>query len=143
AKGERPLLITTTVQTDRSAEAMQEITRELRGISGARPPREAEIRAAQDALVLALPGNTETAGEISGAYVDILTYGLPDTYLNDFAARVRALTATQVQAAAAHLIQPQSLTWVVVGDLASIEAPVRKLDIGAVQVLDTEGRRVR
>jgi zinc protease len=143
AKGERPLLVTTTVQTDRSAEAMQEITRELRDISGTRPPREAEIRAAQDALVLALPGNTETAGEISGAYVDILTYGLPDTYLNDFAARVRALTATQVQAAAAHLIQPQSLTWIVVGDLASIEVPIRKLDIGAVQVLDADGQRVR
>jgi zinc protease len=143
AKGPRPLLVSTTVQTDRSAEAMQEMARELREIGSSRPPQPLEIRAAQDALVLALPGNTETAGEIAGAYVDILTYGLPDTYLDEFASHVRALTSQQLQAAAARLVQPQALTWIVIGDLAAIEPAIRRLNFGAVQVLDTDGRPLR
>jgi zinc protease len=90
-----------------------------------------------------LPGNTETSGEVASAYADILTYGLPDTYLNDFAGKVQSLTVTQLQAAAVRLIHPEALTWVVVGDLAIIESSVRKLGWGSVQVLDADGERLR
>jgi hypothetical protein len=38
-----------------------------------------EIRFAKDNLVLALPGNNETSGEVARSYADILAYGPPDT----------------------------------------------------------------
>ena len=44
--------------------------------------------------------------------------------------------------AAAGTIKPQALTWVVVGDLSKIEAGVRALDLGAVQVVDADGKPV-
>jgi len=34
------------------------------------------------------------------------------------------------------------LTWVIVGDLAKIEAPVRALKLGDTQVLDVDGQIV-
>jgi hypothetical protein len=40
------------------------------------------------------------------------------------------------------LVHPEALTWIVVGDLATIEANVRALDLGEVTVLDTDGRIV-
>jgi zinc protease len=139
AKGQRPFVISAMVQTDKTAESMQETLKELRGLTGAHQATEAEIRAAKDALVLTLPGSNETSREVAGSYADILTFGLPDTYLNDYAREVDALNATDLQAAAGKLIHPDALTWVVVGDVAAIEAPVRKLGLGEVTVLDADG----
>ena len=35
------------------------------------------------------------------------------------------------------------MTWVIVGDLAKIEQPIRALSLGEVQVLDADGNRLR
>jgi zinc protease len=68
---------------------------------------------------------------------------LPDTYLNEFVGKVGALTATDLQAAAGRLVHPDALTWVVVGDVAVIEGPIRKLGLGEVKVLDADGTVLR
>jgi zinc protease len=143
AKGQRPFVVSAMVQTDKTAESMQETLGELRGLAGAHQATEAEIRAAKDTLVLTLPGSNETSREVASSYADILTFGLPDTYLNDYVDKVDALNATDLQAAAGKLIHPDALTWVVVGDVAAIEAPIRKLGLGEVKVLDTDGTVLR
>jgi zinc protease len=143
AKGQRPFVVSAMVQTDKTAESMQETLMELRGLTGAHQATEAEIRAAKDTLVLTLPGSNETSREVASSYADILTFGLPDTYLNDYVDKVDALNATDLQAAAGKLIHPDALTWVVVGDVAAIEAPIRKLGLGEVKVLDTDGTVLR
>ena len=51
--------------------------------------------------------------------------------------------ADPLQDAAGKLIHPDALTWVVVGDVAAIEAPIRKLGLGEVKVLDTDGTVLR
>jgi zinc protease len=40
-------------------------------------------------------------------------------------------------------VHPDALTWIVVGDLSSIEAGIRKLDVGEVKVLDSDGNVLR
>jgi zinc protease len=139
AKGQRPFVASALVQTDKTAESMQEMLKELRDVIGPRQPTPEEIRFAKDALVRALPGRNETAGEVAGSYADILTYGLPDNYLNNFVGEVQALTAQQLQSAGAELVHPEALTWIIVGDLSAIEANVRKLEFGEVKVLDVDG----
>jgi hypothetical protein len=37
------------------------------------------------------------------------------------------------------VIHPDALTWVIVGDLRKIEAPVRALNLGEVHVIDADG----
>ena len=143
AKGQRPFVVSALVQTDKTAESIQETLKELRGLAGAHQATEAEIRAAKDSLVLTLPGSNETAREVASSYADILTFGLPDSYLNEYVDKVEALSPTDLQTAATQLIHPDALTWVIVGDLAAIEAPVRKLSIGEVKVLDTDGKVLR
>ena len=41
------------------------------------------------------------------------------------------------------MIHPDRLTWVIVGDLSKIEAGVRALNLGEVQVVDENGQPVR
>jgi len=43
---------------------------------------------------------------------------------------------------AARTLDPDALTWVVVGDLAKIEQAIRALDLGEVAILDSDGRPV-
>jgi zinc protease len=130
------------VQTDKTAESMVEIRRELRDVIGARKPAAPELKFAQDSLAIALPGNNETSSEIADSYGEIVTYGLKDSYWNDYVGDLTALTPADVNESAGKLIHPDALTWVVVGDLGKIEKPVRALNFGEVTVLDTDGKVV-
>jgi zinc protease len=130
------------VQTDKTAESMLEIRKELREVLGDRKPTEEELAFAKDSLAIALPGNNETSDEIANSYAEILTYGLKDSYWNDFVGSVNALTTADLGKSAARLIHPDSLTWVVVGDLSKIEAKVRALNFGEVTVIDADGKPV-
>ncbi len=143
AKGQRPFFVYAPVQTDKTAESMQEALKELRNLLGPQPLSADEIRFAKDSIVLSLPGENETAGEVAGSYNNILVYGLPDNYYNDLVGKVNDLTPTALSSAATKLVHPDALTWIVVGDLSKIEEPVRKLNLGEVTVLDSEGRKLR
>ncbi|MBX5460473.1 MAG: insulinase family protein [Steroidobacteraceae bacterium] len=143
AEGQGPFLVRAPVQTDKTAEAMQETLKELKDFLSGRPPTEAELAFARDSLVLTLPGANETSDGVAGSYAEVLMYGLKDSYWNDYVDVVRSLTPAQISAAAQKLIHPDALTWVIVGDLEKIEEPVRKLGFGEVKVLDTEGNVLR
>jgi zinc protease len=143
ARGPRPFIAYASVQTDKSAESMVELRKELVDAVAKRPLKESEIEQARKALVLSLPGDNETTPEVAGSFVNILTFGLADSYYNDFVGKVRGLTLAQANAALKRLVHPEALTWVVVGDLAKIEAPVRKLNFGEMKVLDADGNEVK
>jgi zinc protease len=130
------------VQTDKTAESMTEIRKELRDILTTRKPDAAELKFAKDSIAIALPGNNETSTEIAGSYGEILTYGLKDSFWNDFVGDLNALTPADLNSVAAKLIQPEAMTWVVVGDLSKIEKPVRALNFGEVTVIDADGKVV-
>jgi zinc protease len=130
------------VQTDKTAESMTEIRKELRDVIGSRKPDDAELKFAKDSIAIALPGNNETSNEIADSYGEILTFGLKDSYWNDFVGDLTALTPANVNESAGKLIHPDSLTWVVVGDLAKIEKNVRALNFGEVTILDADGKVV-
>jgi zinc protease len=130
------------VQTDKTAESMTEIRKELREILTTRKPDAAEVKFATDSIAIALPGSNETSTEIAGSYGEILTYGLKDSFWNDFVGELTALTPADINGAAGKLIQPDAMTWVVVGDLSKIEKPVRALNFGEVTVIDADGKVV-
>jgi zinc protease len=130
------------VQTDKTAESMIEIRKELRDVLKDRKPTPAELKFAQDSLAIALPGNNETSDEIANSYGEILTYGLKDSFWNDYVGEVTSLTLEDVNKSAGRLVHPEALTWVVVGDLSKIEAKVRALNLGDVSIIDADGRPV-
>ena len=131
------------VQTDKTAESMVEIRKELKEVLSTRKPSQQEIQFAIDSIAIALPGQNETSDEIAGSYSEILTYGLKDSYWNDFVGEVTAVTVDDVNKSAGKLIHPDALTWIVVGDLSKIEAKVRALNFGEVTVLDADGKVVQ
>jgi len=70
-------------------------------------------------------------------------YGRPDDYVRTLKARIEGQSDDAVRAAAQEVIHPNAFTWVIVGDRARIEAPLRELMGENVQVIDTDGNPVK
>ncbi len=144
ALGQRPWIVSAPVQIDRTVEAIAEIKRELREFTAARPASAEEVEKIKSRNVRAMPGSFESAGAVLGQISGILRYNRPDDWPLQYQALQEAMSVDQVRAAAG-VIQPDALTWVIVGDLAKIEQPVREL-FGTsvpVQVLDADGELVK
>ncbi|AXK73340.1 insulinase family protein [Lysobacter sp. TY2-98] len=142
ALGQRPYMLYAPVQTDKTKESAAEILREVRDVVGPRPLSAAEITKIKVNDVRSLPGSYETIGAVLGALSDNVLYGRPDDYVATLRERIEAQKDADVQAAATQIIHPDALTWVIVGDLSKIEAGVRSLNFGHVQVVDADGKPV-
>ncbi len=140
AMGQRPWMAFAAVQIDKTAESLKEMQREISEYaSGRAPPKPAEVAKIQSTEIRGLPGSYETAGAVLGTLSGIVRYGRPDDYVFQRKAEIEGLTVEQVRAAAA-TVDPDALTWVVVGDLKQIEKPVRALKFGEVFIVDTDGK---
>ncbi|HEY8258534.1 MAG TPA: pitrilysin family protein [Gemmatimonadales bacterium] len=142
ARGQRPFLAYAPVQTDKTKEAMAELLKELRGIVADRPIQPSELERAKASLTLTLPGSWETMDAVAGSIDDIVAFGLDDRYFDTYAEKIRSQTVATVTAAARSAVQPDHLVWIIVGDRAKIEAPIRELGLGTVQALDADGKPV-
>jgi zinc protease len=139
AKGPRLFVAYAPVQSDRTADSMTELAREMREFLDSRPATDDELAKVKLASTLSLPGRWETASAVLGDIAEIVTYQLPDDYWDTYASRVRNLSIEQVMDAAAEVIVPDNLLWVVVGDREQIEPQIRALGIGEVALLDVDG----
>jgi zinc protease len=142
ARGQRPFLAYAPVQTDKTKEAAAEVLKELRGIVGEKPIVADELERAKGSLTLTLPGSWETMGALAGSIDDIVTFGLDDRYFDTYADNIRKQTVETVTAAARNTVQPDHLVWIIVGDRAKIEAPLRELQLGELHLLDADGNPV-
>lgn len=143
AHGPRPFEIATDVQIDKTAEALAEIEKELLMIGHARPVTEPELSLMEKGEVLALPGRFETDQALVNYMQFVDRFGRPDNWVTTLPTQYAALKPQTITETANALLHPDVMNWVVVGDLSKIESKVRALNLGAVEVWDAEGRRLR
>jgi zinc protease len=124
------------VQTDKTAEAVREFFNELTAIG--KPISAEELMKAKNYVALSFPSNFETIGDFSGQLEQLIVYGLPDTYFENYVRNLQAVSAEAVQKAAATYIQPQRFLVVVVGDRKVIEPGIRALNLGMVRTMSIE-----
>lgn len=140
ARGERPWIAFAPVQSDKTKDAMAEIQKEVVNLVGNQPLSAEELRDIQAHETLTLPGSRETIKSVGETILELVQYGLPDNYFETYAGKVEALTPNQVNAAARSVLHPESLVWVIVGDRAKIEAPLRELGWGELRLVTPEGK---
>ncbi|MEJ7604151.1 MAG: pitrilysin family protein [Kofleriaceae bacterium] len=143
AIGQRAWQASAAVQIDKTAESVKELHNEIAELAqGKAPATAAEVTKIQSLEVRALPGYYETGSALLNSMSEIVLFGRPDNWPAQRVQRIQALTPTKVNAITAKL-RPESLTWVIVGDLKKIEAGVRALKLGDVKVLDADGKVLR
>ncbi|UKE72913.1 M16 family metallopeptidase [Xanthomonas graminis] len=143
AQGQRPFLFSAPVQTDKTAESAAEILKEAKAVVGDKPLTAEEIANIKNQRIRALPGSFETTGAVLDAVESIVQYGRPDDYVQTLRSRLEGIDQAAAEAAIKEIVAPQAMTWVIVGDLKQIEAPVRALKLGELQVLDSDGQPVK
>jgi zinc protease len=131
------------VQTDKTAESMQEILKELVAFAGDAPATVTEVERLKLNRSRSIPGSYSTNSGFLSAIVASDSYGLPYDYAETAFERIAAVTTPGVAGRAADVIDADKLTWIVVGDLAQFEDDVRALGYGPVEVWDAFGNRVR
>jgi predicted Zn-dependent peptidase len=122
-RGRGPFLMQTSVQSDGTAEAVQEALNEIDDIRSRRPPAADEVEAAKAALTRGYARNFETAEQVARAMAQLLLYALPDNYFDTFTTRVGEVEADQVGSAASTHLHPAKLAIAVVAD-ASVVGPL-------------------
>ncbi|MCG2586363.1 pitrilysin family protein [Massilia sp. TS11] len=138
-RGQRAFIVQAPVQTDKTAEAMREIAKEVRDQAGARPVRGAEFDSIMRNVQARLPARFDTLAALDGALVSSSNLGLADDYWAGYASRVGQLKEGDLARAAARYIRPEQLVWLVIGDLRKIEAPIRALNWGEIKRLGPDG----
>jgi zinc protease len=138
-KGPGPFRAGGDIVSAKSDLGLIEFMKELRGIVGARPVTAEELQIAKEALVQRLPATFASVGAINGAITTLWIQGLPKDYYQQYAKAIAAVTVEDVVRVAKKYIDLDHLAIVVVGDRASIEAPLKGTNVAPIVSLDIEG----
>ncbi len=142
ARGQRPFIGYAPVQTDKTADAMREMFREFSGILNSRPITPDELDKVKKKQILQLPGTWETMAAVASSIGEIVQFGLPEDYFVRYPKEIRALDLEKVTQAARHVLHPDKLVWVVVGDREKVEPAIRALNWGEIHFIDADGNPV-
>jgi zinc protease len=128
------------VQTDATAPSVTEFLKEFEQLTGKRPITADELARSKGAITKGYSRDFETVGQIAGALSNQMIYGLPEDHLVTYPKKIDAVDLKTAKDMARKYFHPDQVAIIVVGDLSKIEEPVRKLNLGPVVILDTEGR---
>jgi predicted Zn-dependent peptidase len=124
------------VQTDKTVDALKEFFNEFAAIL--KPIPADELDKAKNYVALGFPAEFETTRDLAGKMEEQVVHNLPDEYFPGYVRSVMQVTGPGVEKAAARYIQPGKFAVVVVGDRKVIEAGIRALKLGPVEVLTVE-----
>ena len=141
-RGAGMFYISSSVRTNATDSAVAEVVREYRRIASESVPHE-ELTGALANVVGSFPSSVQTVQGLAQRIQSVLLYGLPSDYYNTYRERIAALRPEDIAGVAREKLTPNALTIVVAGDLANIEAPIRALNLGPVEVWDADGNVVR
>jgi zinc protease len=130
------------IRTDVTATAAAEILKEIHRMIDTEMKPE-ELTLAKDSQSRSLPGMYETSNGEAGALSELFVYNLARDYFSTLPERLNAVTAADAQAVAKKYLHPDQMILVCVGDRAKIEPELVKLDLGAVEIRDADGKLVK
>jgi predicted Zn-dependent peptidase len=134
-RGAGPFSIGAAVQSNRIAEALDDIHQELRAILTTRPPTPAELNDARRALVEGQPRHFETPPALVNRYANLWIHGLPPDHEAEFADRLGRIDRDSLLAAAQAQVNPDALIVVVVADASQVAEDLKRLDWAELELV--------
>jgi zinc protease len=130
-----PFAMATSVQTEVTAHAIQEMLADMRGmLDGHVTPK--ELADARTYLAGVFPIQVQTTDGVSAKLATLVTHGLPDDYWDHYREGIMDVTADDVLTVARRWLRPDAATIVVAGDADKVADPLRELGLGEVEVMD-------
>jgi predicted Zn-dependent peptidase len=128
-----PFVAAAAVQTAVTDKALAEFMKELNGVL--QPVSDDELTRAKNYLALRYPENFQSVSQIASQLGDLVTYGLPDDYFNNYVPHILAVTKEDVLHVAKNYLDPEKVAIIIAGDRMQIEAGVKDLSLGPIHNL--------
>jgi zinc protease len=138
-RGPGPFMVGTSVQTDVTAPAVEEIFGEIERMRESEVTPE-ELATAKDSISRSLPGLFETTPESASTIGQLFVHSLPLNYYHDLPDQIDCLSAAQIREIAQAYLKPEEAVIVAVGDRARIEPALEKLDMGPIEIRNPLGK---
>ncbi len=129
--------VVTGVDTPNTEESVSEILKEMTEIHDLRPPGGQELDECRMSISRGFPQNFETYFGITRELDDIVRNGLPLDHWKHYQDTVETCDDVCVRDVGARWLKPEDVIFVIVGDRAVIEEPLRALELGEIKVLDS------
>ena len=134
--------ITSDVRTSSTDSALVESVNEYKRIASETVPA-TELQGMVNNLVSSFPNAVQNVQGLTGRIQQLIIWGLPLDFYTTYRERLAALTPDNIRSVATSKLTPNNLIVVVAGDLAKIEAPIKARNLGAVEVWDAMGNKIR
>ena len=142
AKAERPFIVYAPVQTDKSAESITELRKELSEFVTSRPATQEELDKVKTNQILKLPGQWETNSSVNRSVSNLVKYKLPDDYYQKYDGNVRNLSLDDIRSVSKKVVRPDAVNWFVVGDRAKIASKLDELGFDNIIEIDADGNPI-
>jgi zinc protease len=130
------------IVTAKSDSALMDFMNELKGVQGGKPFTADEVVQGKESLIQRLPSRFSGVDATGGAISTLYVQGLPESYWQDYAKNISAVTADDLVRVAKKYLDLNNFNLIIVGDRAVIEEPLRKTGIAPIVLLDIEGKPV-
>ena len=137
-----PFVSYSDVRTDVTAPATTEMLNELRRMRETQMTAD-EMNLSKDSITRSMPGRFERGTEAAGSFAELFLFDLPLDYYSKLPDSINAVTADQAQAVAQKYIHPEKMVVLAIGDRSKIEEEMKKLNLGKMEIRDTEGKIVK
>jgi len=135
-----PFTASAEIVAAKTDSGLVEFMKELNAIRDTVPS--IELSKAKRYLQLGLPSDFETTQQIANNLIPVALYGLPLDYYNTYVSNIENITQADVQRVARQYIDPANLAIVIVGDRKSIEAGLKAVKAGPIQIRDFFGKPI-
>jgi predicted Zn-dependent peptidase len=139
SKEERPFIVYAPVQTDKTAESVSEIRKEISEFTSTRPATSEELEKVKTNQVLKLPGQWETNSSVNSSVRSLIRYDLPDDYYQKYDQNVRNLSVDDIRKVSNDVVRPEKVNWFMVGDRAEIIDKLDELGFDNIVEIDADG----
>jgi predicted Zn-dependent peptidase len=143
AQQDRPFLVYAPVQTDKTAETVIELRKEITDFVSTRKVTKEELDKVKSNEILKLPGQWETNSSVNASLYNLVKYKLPYDYYQKYDDNVRNISLEQLQDVSVKSIMPDAVNWFIVGDKAKIGPSLAKLGFDQIVEIDADGNPVK
>lgn len=127
--GPRMFQVRTSVQSDRTGDALKLIIAQMKAFPAKKPVEPEELNRVTEGNIRGLPNNYETNAEVMATLALNRRLGRPSDWDATLASRIRAIDAHALDAAAARWLQPDDMVFVVVGDRKVVEPQMKSIGL--------------
>jgi zinc protease len=134
--------INSEIRTGATDSAIAESVREFKRIVD-EPVAADEVKDQLNNVVASFPSSVQTVQGLMTRLANVVTYGLAPDFYTTYRENLAAITPADISRVSKSLLTPGAITVVAVGDLKTIEAPIKALNLGPVEVWTADGQKVR